>query len=346
LLEYELVGLHEIAAMAQVTTQAVANWRTRYSDFPEPVVALRSGPVFSREQVRKWLRRKRVPMTTIISTINLKGGVAKTTTTVAVAEILSASFRKRVLLIDLDPQTNATTMLIGEDRWKELNENGYTLAQLFKDALDEDRGDSKHKFDLEKTRQKRVSNVDDVPTLDLLPSSLDLIDVQDHLGSMRSGRFFASTPVEILRRAIRPIVDEYDYILIDCPPNLGIITLNGLRISSGYVIPVVPDILSTYGIPQIVTRVGAFSHAIGEPIEPLGIVISRYRAQSTVHRNTVQRLRAGNDAPVFDTMIPESNQIAASAEFVNVSTLRQKYGYQGQFDLYYTLTQEIVKAAG
>ena len=281
-------------------------------------------------------------MATVIATINLKGGVGKTTTTVAVAEMLSDAFRKRVLIIDLDPQTNATAMLIGEERWAKLNAEGNTLAQLFKDAL-VDPGD--RSFDIISTRQKRVSNVEDVQTLDLLPSSLDLIDVQDRLSSMSSGRFHSEIPTDILRRAVKSIRDEYDFILIDCPPNLGIITLNGLRIADGYIIPVIPDVLSTYGVPQIVSRVKAFADNIGEDIEPLGIVVSMYRKQATVHVNTLRRLKAGSDAPVFKTVIPLNNQIGGSAEYLQHSTLRQKYGYAGQYNLYFDLTKEIMKAA-
>src|SRR5688500_692173 len=121
--------------MAGVTSQAVANWRARLGDFPPPIAILRSGPVFRREDVRRWLRNRRSPLAKVIATINLKGGVAKTTTTVAVAEILSAEFGKRVLLVDIDPQTNATATLIGDLKWKALNEQGFTLARLFQDSL-------------------------------------------------------------------------------------------------------------------------------------------------------------------------------------------------------------------
>jgi chromosome partitioning protein len=117
-LDDEAVGLNEIAEMAGVTRQAVANWRSRFADFPKPAVDLKAGPVFYRSQVRAWLRKRRIPMAQIVSTINLKGGVGKTHTTVALAETCSAERRKKVLVVDLDPQTNATVMLIGEDRWK------------------------------------------------------------------------------------------------------------------------------------------------------------------------------------------------------------------------------------
>jgi chromosome partitioning protein len=338
----ELVGLFEIAKMAGVSPPAVANWRVRAKNFPKPVAQLKSGPVFHRHQVRRWLRKKKVPMATIVSTINLKGGVGKSTTTVALAEFLSGEFRKKVLVVDLDPQTNATVILIGEQKWLQLNKAGHTLAQLFKDAIEED--EPKRKFSLENTIQKQVSNVQYVPSVDLLPSSLDLIDIQDKLGSMSTGRFHSDVPTDILRRAVKPILDEYDYVLIDCPPNLGIITLNGLRISTGYIIPTIPDVLSTYGIPQIITRVKAFADRITEEIEPLGIVVSKYREQSTVHVNTTKRLRNDEDVPVFNTIIRENDQIAGSAEYVSASTLRQKYGYRGQFDMYRALTSEFIEA--
>ena len=276
-------------------------------------------------------------MTHVFSTINLKGGVGKTTTTVAMAEFMSGVMGKRVLVIDLDPQTNATLMMIGEAKWKKINRKEHTIARLFQDALEPD----DKRFDFDATLQKRVSNVKEARTIDLLPSSLDLINAQDQLASMPSGPFYES-PRELLRQAVNPYLEDYDVVIIDCPPNLGLITLNGLRISDGFVIPTIPDFLSTYGIPQILSRVEQFSTAISEQIEPLGIVITKYQANSTVHRNTLKRLRAEKNPPVFDTIIPQSDRFAAAAEHGWEQTLKAKWEYQqnlrGKFK---ALTREV-----
>ncbi len=284
-------------------------------------------------------------MTIVISLINLKGGVGKTTTTIAVAEILAGVFCQKVLVIDLDPQTNATVMLIGEEKWEELNDNYHTLSQLFLDAIAPDN----RKFDLAQTLQRQVSNVTDVETLDLLPSSLDLVDIQYKLATIPTGKFYALSPIDVLRRGIKPIIEHYDYVLIDCPPNLGIITLNGLQISQSYIIPTIPDLLSTYGIPQVIATVHDFSETIGQKIEPLGIIISKYQADMTLHERVVKELRRySKDAPVFDTQIPQRQQIAEAAEFLKphkFSTLKQKWGSVGQFQSYLNLTKEIMKRA-
>ncbi|KNC19988.1 hypothetical protein AC792_03080 [Arthrobacter sp. RIT-PI-e] len=283
-------------------------------------------------------------MAHVISTINLKGGVGKTTTTVGLAELLAVEFDKKVLVIDLDPQTNATTVLIGEDRWRELNNNHHTLATLFKDALRPQ--DEPAQFDLEGTLQRDVSSVGEVKNVDLLPSSLDLIDVQDRLASMPSGQFYSNNPTDLLRRAVRPILNNYDYVIVDCPPNLGIVTLNGIRISESYIIPTIPDVLSTYGIPQIQTRVKDFADNLGETITELGIVITKYRSGSTLHRNTLDRLQTDRRLPlVFNTVIPEGNAIAASSEYSSTSTLKQKYQYQGGYEAFRDLAAEVIEAA-
>lgn len=344
----DLVGIAEIAAMARVSPAAVANWRARRPGFPQPVADLRAGPVFSRAAVRRWLNRQQKGkgrMSTVLSTINLKGGVGKTTTTVGLAEMLVAEHRMRVLLIDLDPQTNATVSLIDEQAWKELDEQGLTVAQLFIDALTED--PAARRFRLDDAIQRDVGSIQGLRGLDLLPSSLRLIDVQEKLAAMPLGQHYSMAPSLVLQTAIKRRLDDWDYILIDCPPNLGIITLNGLRISDAYIIPTIPDVLSTYGIPQIIQRVQSFADEINEDIPPLGIVITKYQANSTMHVNTEERLRAegeeGEGPRVFDTIIPQGNAIASSSEFMERGTLRQKYAYQGGYEAFRSLAAEIIK---
>ncbi len=279
-------------------------------------------------------------MAIVIPTINLKGGVGKTTTTVGLAEVLTSEFNKKVLLIDLDPQTNATVMLIGDRRWKELNKNGHTLATLFEEALDPD----DTKFILDKTLQKNVSNIASVKNLDLLPSSLDLINIQDVLAKMPTGPFYADNPIEILKKAIRPIKYNYDYILIDCPPNMGIITLNGLRIANGYLIPAIPDVLSTYGIPYVVDRIDEFSNNMDIKIEALGIVVTKFKENSKVHKTTLGKLKKGASQHVFSTVFKESNQVAMAADYQKqFSTFKEKWDEEGQFNAFSNLANEIIE---
>ena len=335
----EIIGVYEIANMAKVTPAAVTNWAKRHDDFPTPVTEIQAGKFYDADQIAAWLRRKgKIMGAKVISFINLKGGVAKTTTTVGVATVLAGEYGKKVLVIDLDPQTNCTTMLIGEEKWKELDDKGYTLATLFRDVICEEKN-----FDLEHTLQKDVSNIRDVAGLDLIPSSLKMIDIQDDIATAPTGKFHSNIPTEIIKRALKPIIKNYDYVLIDCPPNMGLITLNGLRISDSYIIPAIPDVLSTYGIPQIVNRVSDFSENIGEDIVCLGIVATKVRGQSTLHSRTIADLRREKDAHLFSTVFYENNQIGEAAECVNVNTLRQKWGYQGQFDRFDSFVKEILE---
>ena len=146
-----------------------------------------------------------------------------------------------------------------------------------------------------------------------------------------------SQHIDITRAKWIPYIEEYDLVIVDCPPNLGIITLNGLRISDSYIIPTIPDHLSTYGIPQIVTRVQDFSEAISETIEPTGIVATKYQANSTVHKNVLKQLRDDDKLPVvMDTIIRQANSVAAAAEHqpYQQRTLKQKYGSElaNQYD--------------
>ena len=282
-------------------------------------------------------------MATVISLINLKGGVGKTTTCLALADILAYEYKYKVLVIDLDPQTNVTVSLIHQDEWEERDKNGLTLKQLFLDAqLDTS------VFVPEKAIVKNVSNVSGgIKGLDLLPSSLGLIEIQDKMAIIATTSNYTVKPTEILKKSINHLLSDYDFVLVDCPPNLGTVTLNGIFISDYYIIPTIPDILSTYGIPQITNKVSQFARKENLKITPLGIVITKYRSNLTLHNTTIETLESkhANDASfprIFKTKIPLTGKAEEAADYNDTpNTLKQKYGYQGLDEVFMRLVEEI-----
>ena len=348
-MEKNLVGIAEIADMASVTKQAVSNWRARYDDFPKPVQVLQSGPVWDREVMEQWVKQRAGRATHVVSFINLKGGVGKTTTAVAVAEVLAKVLRKSVLFVDLDPQTNATINLMKEEEWKKRDEAGQTLAQLFQDRLGASFGQPP-RFSLEDSIVRQVSTIDGgIARLDLLPSSMKLIDIQEKIGAASFADNYKD-PREILKDAIEPVAERYDYIIIDCTPSLGVVTKNGLRISTSYVIPTIPDILSTWGIYQIVDNIHRFAGELRRQIPALGIVATKVQANS-LHERVLGDLRAGRlfdgkktemkQPPLFEHRIKQHVKTATGADSdANLRTFRYKYGET--YESFEGLTREII----
>jgi chromosome partitioning protein len=283
-------------------------------------------------------------MAVVTSVINLKGGVGKTTLTIALAHYLAGEHGKRVLVIDLDPQTNATIALVNERRWRERDQAGQTLYQLFRDELDKT-----HLFSAREAILTRVSNVGGgIPGLDLLPSSIRLHRIQDRITKIADLESFRGGPVFALRDSLTDVMPYYDHVLIDCPPNLGVITLNGIAISRYFLIPVVPDILSTLGVPLVLDRMADFALRAQHEIYGLGIVVSRYRATSKLHKETVLSMRRdavpGIHPPIFNTIITEDLGVAEAADVEeHVSTLRQKFGGTGPHKQFSALAEEYLR---
>lgn len=348
MLNNNLLGIAEIAELANVSKQAVSNWRMRYDHFPRPIQDLQSGPDWEREKIEAWVKSFKNEETHVLSFINLKGGVGKTTTAVAVAEMLAHDERKHVLLIDLDPQTNATVTLISEDRWAAMDKDGQTIAQLFEDRLNPH---NPPKFDIEKAIVHRVSTINDgISRLDLLPSSIRLIDLQDRIPSIAQLDNFTVNPIEILRLVLEPVKYRYDYIIIDCPPSLGVVTKNGLRISTAYVIPTIPDIVSTWGIYQIVENVDRFAKALERSIPAIGIVATKVQ-KNGLHDRVIADLKAKrlgrfsepggiSQPPLFNNVISQTVGVARGADVdADIRTFKGKYG--AAYNELRGLTQEI-----
>lgn len=283
-------------------------------------------------------------MPKVISLINLKGGVGKTTLTVALGEFFSLLYGLKVLIIDTDPQTNATVALMDEKEWKRRNIKGQTLLGVFKDAVD------KYKvFSANEAIVKKVSNIGGgIDNLHLLPSSLDLIEFQEEYLYRAHSHEEVFRP-SLLKESLAEVLPDYDVVLIDCPPDLGFITRNGLYMSDYYLIPVIPDILSTYGIPQIISRVEKLKKRTGIGIEPLGIVVSKFRVQSKVHQSQLGLLRAQAGKigyrRVLETVISENNRAAAVMDFGHhFDRLEDKYDYpyKKPYAEYKSLAEEVL----
>lgn len=204
---------------------------------------------------------------------------------------------------------------------------------------------------IEKAIARRVSTIKDgIARLDLLPSSIQLIDLQDSIPLIALTGNYTSNPLEILRSALQPVIDRYDYIIIDCPPSLGTVTKNGLRISTGYVIPTIPDILSTWGICQIVENIDRFSRDIDRPIPALGIVATKVQSNNLHNRiiNDLSKGRLGDfgkpdglsQPPLFSSKIPQTVTAARGVDVdADIHTFKGKYGIA--YDAFKGLTQEI-----
>lgn len=280
-------------------------------------------------------------MTKIISFINLKGGVGKTTLTVNIAATLALTHNKRVLLIDLDPQTNATVSLITQQDWEHRDATlKQTIFYMFNDLLK-----GENNFSINDAIIKGVAGIE---TLDLLPSSLRLVEIQDDIPDMDKKAYV--NHVDVLGNHLAPIIktNQYDYILIDCPPNLGAITLNGITISHYFIIPTVPDILSKIGINLVLNRIEKFkSKKKTCNIELAGIVFTKVDYRTNLHTGTMIELRHGNLANVvFSKELPQRISIAEapldSRPFITSPTAQQKSDWKATQQLINNVTNEFI----
>jgi len=280
-------------------------------------------------------------MAIIVSFINLKGGVGKTTTAVNIASILAETHEMRVLVIDLDPQTNATISLIDQKRWYHIDQvEKQTIFYMFNDLLE-----NKAIFDINRAIIRDVSGI---PGLDLLPSSLGLVEIQDYIPDIGQKAYI--NHVDVLADRMAPILksDIYDYIIIDCPPNLGAITLNGILISDYYMIPTIPDILSKIGISLVTNRIHSFKERKKAcKIELAGIVFTKVDYRTNLHKATMEELRRSDlSSYVFDSEIPQRISISEAPSdnvpFIVAPSVKIKSDFKETSKLLRAITNEFI----
>jgi len=257
-------------------------------------------------------------MATTVSFINFKGGVGKTTLCVEIAAALASKFNSRVLLVDLDPQTNATLSLLTENEWEKHSTTKGTLRDYFAACYD------KKDFDLSSIIYQYKKHPS-VKKLDLLPSSIELFGMDLKIATQ-----FGHSDIQakiFLKHSLEHISSNYDFIFIDCPPNLYLATQNGLFASDSYVIVALAEYLSTIGISHIQKSVvGIFDDAriiakkIGGEIKTpklVGIIFNRLRyatGGTSSEESTVSGVEKLYDGLVFNTKIPQSTKISERPE--------------------------------
>ena len=255
-------------------------------------------------------------MARIVSFINYKGGVGKTTLAVETAATLANKYEFKVLVVDLDPQTNASFYLVTEEDWEDWANSNGSLRDVFRSAIAED------SFDVSK-----VIMTDLYGCLDLLPSHLDLLPVDLELAAKWGAQ--SSEAKMIIKDRLGPVIEEggYDFVIIDCPPNLNLVTQNALMASDSYVVVCLPEYFSVRGIGLIEAQIGKMMDQINTNLvrfgaQPIsgpamrGIIFNRirYRTGGTIAQQNWMR-QVGQSYPdvTFNNYVSESVRVAEAS---------------------------------
>lgn len=224
-------------------------------------------------------------MCKIISVANQKGGVGKTTTTVNLCTIL-AKKGKKVLLIDADPQGNATSGL-GVEKDVELS----TYDILVNEAT---------------LKETCISTA--IKNLDVCPSNISLAGAEVELVSMMSRE-------QRLKEKLEEIKEKYDYILIDCPPSLGLITLNAFTASNSVLIPVQCEYFALEGLGQLLNTVNLVKKHLNKNIEIEGALLTMYDIRTNLSNQVVKEVKKYFEDKVYKTIIPRNVRLSEAPSY-------------------------------
>lgn len=245
----------------------------------------------------------------VISIFNQKGGVGKTTTVVNLAASLG-NIKKKVLVLDLDPQGNSTSGL-------GINKNDLELSIY--DALLND-----NDLNILETSAKNVS---------IIPSNSDLSGFEIEAVSLENREKLLSSIVEK--------IDNYDYVLIDCPPSLGLLSINALVASDSVLIPIQTEYYALEGVSQLINTLDLIKESLNSDLAVEGVLISMFDGRNNLSLDVVEEVKAYFKDKVFKTIIPRNIRLAEAPSH-GLSIIDYDIKSKGA-KAYIKLAKEIIK---
>lgn len=252
----------------------------------------------------------------IYSVVNQKGGVGKTTSVVNIAGFL-ASNQWRVLVVDMDPQSNATSGF------------GFDKSQIRQSTYD---------LMLKTARFEDVAVTHETLGLTLLPANPDLSGAEVELVNEMARE-------QRLKRALEPAEGKFDYVLVDCPPSLSLLTINALTAArSGVLIPVQCEYLALEGLTQLMQTLDMVKRYLNEQLKIRGMIMTMYDSRTNLSRQVVEEVRTHFPGKVFRTIIPRNVRLSEAPSYGQPINLYAPSSPGAM--AYKVLTAELLKGDG
>jgi len=222
----------------------------------------------------------------IIAVANQKGGVGKTTTSINLAACL-AEKGKKVLAVDMDPQGNLTSGL-GVD----------------KDSVEK----SIYELIIGEVDIKEVINKEVLENLDIIPTSIDLSAAEIELIGVDDKEY-------ILRNAIDQVKDQYDFVIIDCPPSLSMLTINAMTTADSVIVPIQCEYYALEGLSQLIHTVELVKDRLNSKLEIEGVVFTMYDARTNLSLQVVENVKDNLKQNIYKTIIPRNIRLAEAPSY-------------------------------